>query len=509
MFMRPNRKVDRTIIWLGVIVLLGIGHRAWLAEKYYPIPGDPTFSYAYRATLISEGDIRGIKGMWHPPGLPVILAALTTLSFRTVSPYVCGVGLGMAAYVGLAIVIDRLLKPRVESSSTRIVAACFIAFYEGLVIWAAGPLSEPIYLFAIYSAVLLLDRSTVSMARAIAAGVVVGLAFTIRFDAAAAAIGLSVLLLVRRQRKPLIGFVIGGLCAGGWLVADWEFMKFYSEVQEQFYTIPRVHGIAAQFKRLLECVYYGATTWLPMAILLPYWILSSYGLLHPGQASGRRSIHHALLAVVLPGLVIVGCTIMQKRSASFLLPAVAVWIAFGVEFLSRWFSKYKYVPRLIAPVVIALLVADVGRTAFRLQKVPPHPPASAVAASTLDSNNAPEVRVWAFGIEPEIYALRRQAIYYTYRNRHVDYQRLYLENQGRPEAFLAALRADGYRYLVTRIGPPRPRDPSDPSTYDDPLVRSDLIRIGERAGTLPLKRLPSQSNRAGADEVEVYELLAP
>lgn len=504
-----KRTTDRTIIWLGIIVLLGLGYRAWLAEKFYPMAGDPTYSYSYRALLISEGDFRGVTLMWHPPGLPLLLGALTKLGYGILSPYGWGVALSLASYVGLTFVVDRLIAPRTGSSTPRLVAACFLAFYETLAVWSVGPLTEPIYLLAIYGAVLLLDRTTVSAFHAAAAGLLIGAAFTIRFDAAASAVGIAALLLVRRQPKALIWFIVGGLCAGGWLITEWDYMKFCAETQRGAYTIPTVHGLAAQLKRLVECAYYAATSWLPFTLLLPYWILMAYGLLHAGEASGRKSLHTGLLAIVLPSLAIVANSIMHKRTGSFLLPAAAVWTGLGVEFLVSWCAARKLAGRLIPLAVVALIVADMGRTAFRLQRDPKLTPPSFVAASILDLNAAPAGRVWAFGMEPEIYAFRKQAIFYPFRERDSEYRRLYLGHQGKPDDFVAALRADGYRYLVVRIGPPTERDGNDPSMYGDPQVRADLIRLRDRAEALGLKRLGSQPANTGEVQIDVYEILEP
>jgi hypothetical protein len=506
---QPNRTFDRTLVWIGIIVLVGLGYRAWLADKFYPMAGDPTYSYTYRALLISEGDFRGVTVMWHPPGLPLLLAALTKLGLGILSPYGWGVALSLASYVGLTFVVDRLIAPRVASPTPRLIAACFLAFYETLAVWSIGPLTEPIYLLAVYGAVLLLDRTPVSMLRAAAAGLLIGAAFTFRLEAAAPAVGLALLLLVWRRPQTLAAFIIGGFVAGGWLLAEWDYLKFCAETQRGAYTIPPVQGLAAQLKRLVECGYYAATSWLPFALLLPYWILAAYGLLHAGQSPGRKSLHAGLLAVVVPSLALVAMSIMHKRTASFLLPAAAVWTALGVEFLDGWCTTYKRAARLIPAAVVALIVADMGRTAYRLQRDPRSTPASFVAASILSASDSPAGRVWAFGMEPEIYAFRNQATYYPYRERDADYQRLYLEHQGRLDEFVAALRVAGYRYLVVRIGPPTERGFDDPATYDNPKVRADLIGIAYRSDSLRLKRLGSRPAHSGDVQVDVYEILGP
>src|SRR5690349_6900828 len=113
--------MSRTSLGILAIALLGAGLRGVAAWATYPWTGDPTFSYCYRALLIAHGEASGVFLMWHYPGYPCLVAALTWLSGGGLSPYAAGLLLSAGSSVALLFVIDGLVKPHVQLPATRLV----------------------------------------------------------------------------------------------------------------------------------------------------------------------------------------------------------------------------------------------------------------------------------------------------------------------------------------------------------------------------------------------------
>ncbi|MGL6073865.1 MAG: hypothetical protein ACRC8S_06870 [Fimbriiglobus sp.] len=474
--------------------------------------GDPTFSYCYRATLIADGDFRGVKLMWHPPGYPLLLAGLSSVSFGLLSPYAWGIAVSLACYAGLTVIIDRLIAFRTTSAATRLVAAGVLSTHETLAIWAAAPLTEPPYLLLVYAAVLALDRERVSTARGCLAGLLLGAACTLRLEGLAPTVGLCFLLAIRRRPGPIAGLTVGWTIAAGWLLADPAYLAFCRAAQNTSFTIPLAHGLAGNFLRLIECVYYSATAWLPLVLLLPYWLFLAVGLLHPAQADGRGRLHLLLIGVILPCLAVVTASIMHKRTGSFLLPAAAVWIALGCEMFIQRLGGSSQTRRLVILSVLALMIADSSRSLYRLHRRPnTHDPVSYVAASVLRDAAAETGPVWAFGAEPEVYAFWGRAVFYPFRTREVEYMRAYLDHIGQPEQFVRTLRDRGFGYLVfTLRDSPADGSPSEPHVYDGMVgvspLRADLVRIRDAAAVLNLSLVGTALADGGKTRVYVFRV---
>lgn len=505
--------MSRTAWCVAGVAAVGVGYRLWLAAAQWPMCGDPVFSYCYRALLIANGDFRAVELMWHPPGYPLLLGGLTALGFGRIDPYTWGVLVSLASYVGLAVVVDRLIAPRAGSPLPRLVAAAFLACYETLALWAAGPLTEPVYLFLLYATVLAVDRSSVGAPRALAAGVFLGLACTVRLEGAAPTVGVGLFLLVRHGPRAAVGFSLGWLLSAGWLAADPDYLRYCRSAQESAYTFPAAHGPGANLRRLVECAYHAVTVWLPFVLLLPYWLILAVGLLRPTRAAGRESLTALLLCIVLPSLLAVGGTIMHKRTGSFLLPAAAVWVAFGSEVIADRWNGSPRARWLVGLMLLGLIGADLGRTAFRLRRAPnTHDPVTGVAAGILREAAAEPGTVWAFSGEPEVYTLWGRPIYYPFRSREQDYTRAYLDHVGRPESFVRALRGRGFRYLAFALrDEPAGGSAQEPQPYDgfigESPLRSDLLRV--RDESLGLSLLGSAPAEGGTTRVYVFQLTPP
>jgi hypothetical protein len=483
--------------------------------------GDPLYSYTYRATLIADGQWEGAYLMWHPPGYPVLVAGLAVATGKVVPVYWLGAGVSLACYLGLFWVVDRLVARRVRYPGTRLVAGSFIALYETLFLWAAAPLTEPVYLLALYGAVLVLDRPRLGPWPVLAAGLLLGAAFTLRLEAAAPSAGLGLYVVLRGRSTGGWGtgvvlgmaFTLGWLAGAGWLVAQVDYLRACSAEQAGSYTFPPAHGIGGLVTRVAECAYHAVTVWLPFALLLPYWVLVGAGLTHRASAPGRPTLHLLLFAVVLPSVVTVGWTIMHKRTASFLLPAAGIWVALGVEVLARRWIRFA--PRVVWLVVALVVLGNVGQAArigFALRKLEPARGApDYVAARILEGAGADPGPVWAFGSEPDVYALRQWPIVYPFFDRNREYNRAYLDHAGDPAGFVAELRGRGFRYLVFVLAPvPAPgagRGEEQPfSNYGPTPDRADLERIAATPSQFGLEALGEHPAAGGRTRVHVYRV---
>src|SRR5262249_51860285 len=155
------------------------------------------------------------------PGYPLVLGALTWLGGDKLSPYAWGTLLNLVSSLGLVLIVDRLLADRVRWPATRLVAASFLAFYEGVYLWATGPLTEPLYLLIVYGAVALADRPSLGLGRSFLIGALLGFAGATRLEGLAAFAGLSVWLVFQaafsgEHRRVAAIKVTAGL-AFGWL----------------------------------------------------------------------------------------------------------------------------------------------------------------------------------------------------------------------------------------------------------------------------------------------------
>jgi hypothetical protein len=509
----------RLLLILWGVCLLGLLIRLWLADHLYPMTaGDPLYSYTYRALLIAEGRWEGVFLMWHPPGYPLLLGGLSAATLGSVPPYWCGVAVSLACYVGLFWVVDRLAAPRVRYPGTRIVVGSFVALYETLFLWSTCPLTEPVYLLAVFGVVLLLDRDRPSLKRVTTSGLILGAAFTVRLEAVAPTVGIGVYLVARafraggwsRAATTAAGFAGGWFVAAGWLLTHWEYLRVCAAAQRYSYTIPPATGAVGNVMRLAECVYHAVTVWLPFALLLPYWLLAGAGLTHRASAAGRPVLHLLLLAVVVPSLAAVGWTIMHKRTASFLLPAAAIWVGFGVETLARrWVGHRPRLVWLLIWLAVAANLVQAARIGFFVRKeIPPREAPDCVAAGVLKDAGATPGLVWAFGSEPDVYALCGWPLVYPYFEREAGYDQAYADHAGNPAGFVAELRRRDFQYLVFALAPTaEDRIEKQPfSPRGSGPLRSDLEQIVAAPARFGLDDFGSRPADRGRVRVHVFRI---
>ena len=168
---------------LVVLLAAGLALRIALALSTGPQSGDPLFSYQYRATLIAAGHWDGVLLMWHPPGYPMLLAAVMTASGHLLSSYAAGLLISLSSTIALVWLIDRLVRERIDDPNFRLVAGAVVLFNDGLVHWQSGVLTEPPYLAALAAVLVLLDRDELRARRLALAGALAGAA-TLRWTLA-------------------------------------------------------------------------------------------------------------------------------------------------------------------------------------------------------------------------------------------------------------------------------------------------------------------------------------
>lgn len=520
-----GRGITRGVPWgVAGLALAGGLVRLGLAVYSYPVTGDPVFSYCYRALLLAHGETAGLFLMWHPPGYPLLLAALTFLSGGLATPYVLGVAVSVLSSMALVWIVDRLAADRLRWPATRLALASFIAFYEGLVTVSAAPLTEPVYLVLLYGAILLAVADRLTVPRALAIGALLGVAGMVRTEALAPLAGLTLFLGARslaRRETPRGAFLLipaAALLLCGWVLAhlllpgDVDFMTYY----RNGYTVPPAAGLAGNLRRAVECGYAALTEWLPQTVLLPYFALAAAGLAATWNHPRMDRLNRLLLAALLPQTALVALTVMHKRSGAFLLPGIALWCACGLELLVRRMRGLTPARRptrratLFALAAVALNALQLGRLAFFYAKRgSTRDPATLQQARVLREAGAPPGKVWAFGGEPEVYAFLGQPVVYPFPHRDRDYNPLYGAHAGRPEELATALRGAGFSYLVFSLGNQEPRDGREPQIYGDfsgqPL-REDLRRIVATPGRYGLAPLGSLPADRGTTRVYAFRL---
>jgi hypothetical protein len=291
-------------------------------------------------------------------------------------------------------------------------------------------------------------------------------------------------------------------------------VRYAHQTQRESFTIPPAHGLAANLARAVECVYHACTVWLPYTLLLPYWILLSVGLFGTLEAPSKRRLTLLLLAVVLPSLAGVMLSIMHKRTGSFLLPAAAIWVGFGVEFLllGTPLGTRRYSAAAVAGLVLLLNVGQAGRLlkslAFHYQE---DGPVTYVQGRMLKEAAAPAGKVWAFGGEPEVYHAWNQPVVIPFRTRAQGYQWLYRDREGAPGAFVQRLREAEFAYLafsVTKVpsGKSTPYEEQVYGGYASQPRRSDLLYLIHSGSAHGLELIGRAPAARGQVEVYVYRI---
>jgi len=501
--------------WILLIAGIGAVCRLLLADAIYPMTGDPVYSYAYRALLIAQGDWSGVMLMWHPPGLPLLLAGLTWAAGGLVTPYWWGVVLGAASGAALVLMVDALVAPRVRWPLTRLVAASFVALYEGMLVIGAAPLSESAYLPAVTGAILLLDRDRGAQRGPLLAGAIVGVAATMRLEGFAVAAGLTLYLLARgrgsgAQWRPPFWFVAGFLSVAAWLMFSDEYLTLMLSAPGGALTVPAATSFSGQIVRAAEAMYVASVRWLPYTILLPYWFFVAWGML-PTRSPESRRLTSLLLAALLPNLIVVTLTVMHKRTGSFLLPAVAIWTAFGAERVVQTLgaAERNWWRRAFLIAVISLNVGQALRVPFRLRATE-EPSVTYVQGSSIAAAGLRPGCIWAFGGEPEVYYFAGFAIRYPYRDRDRGYNSLYWDHLGDPLAFVQALREASFAYLTFRLPGTMPTDSNAgaPQPYERYSGRPrwhDLERLVTDPPAYGLEQI-SLADQEGQSDVYLYRL---
>jgi 4-amino-4-deoxy-L-arabinose transferase-like glycosyltransferase len=201
----PERQGKRTLIVLALILVLGLGLRAYRVAEPLASPGDDAHAYyALSKALYVEGSYGGPtfhdSSDWSP-GAPLLFAA----SFYATGGAREGVGRIVEALLGVAaIVVVFLLGSRIASRPAGLTAAFGVAIYPPFIHSTGALMSEPAAIFTLPAAVLaFLWAGDQERLRAwLLPGLLFGLTALIRpeYLVAAAAFALLAFVKVGRQR---------------------------------------------------------------------------------------------------------------------------------------------------------------------------------------------------------------------------------------------------------------------------------------------------------------------
>jgi hypothetical protein len=511
-FARPSSQPQPGIaraVW--VLALAGGVIRAALGAWTYPWGGDPIFSYAYRGLLISRGEFDAVTLMQHPPGYPLLLGALTTITGGSVPPHVWGVFVSAVSAAALVLVVDRLVATRTSSRATRLTVAAFLALYEGLVANGSAAMSEPLFLLLLYGAVALLDDDAPGRRRMFLAGGLLGLAGTVRVEGLGPLIGVAMVLALwyprqiawngtdRRARLAL--FAAGAAAGYGWFALTGDYW-LYSLMRDNGQ--PAAAGglipiVSATVMRLPALAYAAVTDWLPHVLLLPFWLLAAVGLADLPPRARERRLHMLLAAVVVPTLVGVAVTIMHKRTGTFLLPAAAIYVGFGAAALARRVGSPGR-RALVLAGVLAAIAASPLQILYRLSRDGiVRDPTTFVQAGLLRAQ--PPGPVWGFGGEPEIY-------YYSRRPVMVP-ERALAAHHGDPRGLVGELRSAGFTYLTFAVSADATDGPIEAQPFTIPSrqpLRQDLLALVASADRYGLRLLGTARAERGSRVIYLFGL---
>lgn len=508
----------RHCIWPAGIVTLAVALRVLVAMQQYPMGGDPLFSYSYRGLLLSRGEWEGLFLIWHPPGMPILIALGIALSGFLLSPYVIGTLIAIASFVLVVLLTDRLLQEMSLPVEARLVSVAFLCFYDLMFFSGTAPLTEMPFLAAVLGAAVLALGGR--MRQRVAAGLLLGGAGLLRSEGLVVIAGFLIWQAfvgwsssgrskrVRAALARVTPVTLGSAVPLALYAAAGDYFELSWPYGAAGLTVPSPTGALLDPDRVARSFYHAATEWLPRVVLLPFWLLAGLGL-GAGMARPRaRAVLGVLAAVVLPNLLLTSLTIMHRRTGTFLLPSVALLLALSVAWAREQSDRGHRA---------LLAFVRVGFWAFmtlQLVRLPVAPPRGIgdghgfpeTIAAALRNRSCREMPVYAFGSEPEIYALSQFAVVYPFFERETWYNRIYSQNRGRPSDFVASLQGGGFGYLAFVIG--RSDEGSGKGTEEQPYggfggnpERRDLeilIESGQDVGARVVGRWPLQGGEAEA-----------
>jgi 4-amino-4-deoxy-L-arabinose transferase-like glycosyltransferase len=219
----PERQGKRTLIVLALILVLGLGLRAYRVAEPLASPGDDAHAYyALSKALYVEGSYGGPtfhdSSDWSP-GAPLLFAA----SFYATGGAREGVGRIVEALLGVAaIVVVFLLGSRIACRPAGLVAAFGVAVYPPFIHSTGALMSEPAAIFTLPAAVLaFLWAGEQARLRAwLLPGLLFGLTALIRpeYLVVAVAFALFAFVKVGRQRGWLPGLAGAALLVAAFLL---------------------------------------------------------------------------------------------------------------------------------------------------------------------------------------------------------------------------------------------------------------------------------------------------
>jgi hypothetical protein len=374
---------------LGGALAAGLALRIWLATRAAGITMDSPL-YVRMAEWLRGGP--SVDGPAHHGYSALIALASLVVPGREWPGRVVSLAAGLALIaVVRAIAQGRGPETREEAWRGAALAAWLVALHPLLAIFSSAIMTESTFLALAYAGLLLTDRE-----RPFAGGVVLGLGYVVRPEAAVLAVGAA--LFGRRGRPPADGRTRGRaflLVLGGFLLVGVPYVSILSALAGSLTVTPKVALVHAQpvgpggaewrltdargprpavlrtfAERVRDAAPSVTRNYLPnlaghLKSLLEVWpvplmLLSLAGLARggarrPGAAGPGPLIAPFLVTAVLPFLVVP----FDARFALLQVPALAVGAAWGAGWIAGVLRERGSVPAR-AGASLALILAIAG-----------------------------------------------------------------------------------------------------------------------------------------------------
>jgi hypothetical protein len=296
----------------------------------------------------------------------------------------------------------------------------------------------------------------------------------------------------------VLAVAAGWAIAAGWLYVRWDYFQLVADRYVLAVPSPPVTGVLSHIVRLGAALWHAAVVWLPGVLWWPYWIALAAGVwrLHRSGAEGRR-LNQLFLSILLPVLAFVALTEPHARTGAILLAPAMIWMSVaGDGVLGRasrlWNAAAYAAVALVCGIGLAGAASDV-RSTLRIRDL------IRAEAMVLRAQSAPRGRIWAFGDERSLYGIFGWPERSDYARR-MTVEVPILGDRSAGE-FLAALRDNGYRYLMFDLPPGASERVPQPDWPGPPPRRSMLEELVAGQERFRLKSL------GASDPLWVFEIL--
>jgi hypothetical protein len=384
-----------------VLVLLGIGYfrGPTLDASVFAVIGD-----GLRAGAVPYRDLFDHK----PPGI-YVAEALVGTALPFLDPWSRAWLLTAACSVGTLVVLGRALAPRFGTAASALGLLTSAPILGADLFALGGGYTEPVAILpATAGALLVLERGT--RGRALAGGLLLGIAGIVSLQLAIAAGATVLLLLLRRRGSDALGVIAGGVAVTVVTAAIVAMSGAWDAAIDALVAYNRAYVASNSLLVGLPLV----------ALARAAFVATSAGALALLRVLALRRIRPTdieWLAIAWLLLGVAYVILQQNFFPHYLIaaaPAVVILASAGARGLAASVAPPRSRAGLVLPLVIVVLPSLLGVLVTERPLGRPEPlvtTAAAVSAAT-----SPEDRIWVWGNEPELYLLtgRRPATRFAY-----------------------------------------------------------------------------------------------